>query len=197
MAGSYDLAGSAAAHTAPGALQRLRERMAELSDLGSVEMLVSWDQLVMMPAQGAPARAQQLGTLARLTHERATAPEIGAWLDELDGAELDELDRDIVRLARRDWQRARRVPEELAAELARASTDGQESWRAARENDDFDAFAPALERNVKLAREHGSCLAEDGQSPYDALLGDYDFGLSTQEIRRVFGALADALAPIV
>jgi carboxypeptidase Taq len=199
LAGSDDLAGSAAglAAAAPAALQRLRERMAELSDLGSVEMLVSWDQLVMMPAQGAPARAQQLGTLARLTHERATAPEIGAWLEELDGAELDELDRDIVRLARRDWQRARRVPEELAAELARAGTDGQESWRAARENDDFDAFAPALARNVALAREHGRCLAEDGQSPYDALLGDYDFGLSTQEIRRVFGALADTLPPLV
>jgi carboxypeptidase Taq len=182
---------------AEGALERLRGRMAELSDLGSVEMLVSWDQLVMMPQDGAVARAQQLGTLARLTHERATAPEIGAWLEELDGAQLDELDRDVVRLARRDWQRARRVPEELAAELARASTEGQESWRAARENDDFAAFAPALTRNVELARAYGECVAEDGQSPYDALLGDYDFGLSTQELRRVFGALADALPPLV
>ena len=86
-------------------------------------MLLGWDQLVMMPAEGAGARAQQLGTLARLTHERATAEEIGEWLAELDGpgamAQLDELDRDIVRLARRDWERARRVPAELAAELAR------------------------------------------------------------------------------
>src|SRR5271165_6194682 len=102
------------------ALEKLRERMAELVDLASVEMLLHWDQLVMMPAEGAIARAQQLGALARLTHDRATAEEIGGWLTELEGVELDDLDRDIVRIAHRDWRRARRVSEELAVELARA-----------------------------------------------------------------------------
>src|SRR5271167_150127 len=126
--------------------------MAELADLASVEMLVHWDQLVMMPAEGAPARAHQLGALARLTHERATAAEIGDWLSELDGDALDEIDRDIVRIARRDWARASRVPEELAVDLARAGAEGQESWRIARANDDFAAFAGPLERNVELAR---------------------------------------------
>jgi len=179
------------------ALEKLRARIAELSDLSSIEMLLGWDQLVMMPAQGAEGRAQQLGTLARLTHERATAQEIGDWLGELDGAVLDQLNGDIVRLARRDWERARRVPDELAVELARASTDGQESWQRARENDDFAAFAPALERNVELARAYGACVAADGESPYEALLGDYDFGLRTEDLRGVFGALATQLPPLV
>jgi carboxypeptidase Taq len=171
--------------------------MAELADLTHLEMLLGWDQLVTMPQEGAVGRAEQQGTLARLTHERASAADIGGWLSELDGETLDELDRDIVRLARRDWERARRVPEELAAELARASADGQESWRIARENDDFSAFAPALQRNVELARAYGEVLAEAEESPYDGLLGDYDFGLRTGELRRVFRELADALAPLV
>ncbi len=173
--------------------------MAELSDLSAIGMLSEWDQLVMMPADGAPARAQQLGTLARLTHERATAEEIGEWLDEIErgeGAELDELDRDIVRIARRDWERARRVPDELAVERARASAEGQERWREARARDDFAAFAPALERNVELARAYGECVAENGESRYEGLLGDYDFGLRTDELRRIFGALAKELPPL-
>lgn len=178
-------------------LQRLRDRLAELSDLAGLEMLASWDQLVMMPSEGAPGRAQQLGTLAGLTHERATAAEIGVWIEELEGVELDDLDRDIVRLARRDWERARRVPDDLAAELARAGTDGQESWRRAREEDDFQAFAPALRRNVELARAYGQCVAEDDQGPYEALLADYDFGLRTLDLRELFGALAEALPPLV
>jgi carboxypeptidase Taq len=179
------------------ALEKLRSRMAELADLAAVEMLVQWDQLVMMPAEGAVVRAKQLGSMARLTHERATAEEIGDWLNELDGEELDGLDADIVRLARRDWERARRVPEELAVDLARASADGQESWRLARANDDFSAFAPALERNVELARAYGECVGDEGESRYDALLSDYDFGLRTEELRRLFGSLAEALPPLV
>ncbi|MHB8242932.1 MAG: carboxypeptidase M32 [Solirubrobacteraceae bacterium] len=175
----------------------MRARLAELSDLASLGMLAGWDQLVMMPPEGAPGRAEQLGTLARITHERATSEELGGWLAELDGVELGGIDSDIVRLARRDWERARRVPDELAAELARASTDGQERWQLAREQDDFKSFAPALERNVELARAYGQCVAEADQTPYEGLLADYDYGLRVQELRRVFGALAPALAPLV
>ncbi len=160
-------------------------------------MLLTWDQLVMMPEQGAGVRAHQLGALARLTHERATSPELGEWLGELEGESLDELDRDVVRLARRDWERARRVPEELAGEIAAAATDGQEVWHMARTEDDFAAFAPALQRNVELARERGACLSESGQSTYEALLGDYDFGLRVEEVRAVFSALAEELPPLV
>jgi carboxypeptidase Taq len=179
------------------ALQQLRDRLAELADLNSIEMLAAWDQLVMMPGEGAPARAHQLGTLARLTHERATSDDVGGWLSELDGAAVEGIDADVVRIARRDWERARRVPTELAVARAQAGAQGQESWRVARENDDFAAFAPALARNVELARSYGECLVAPGERPYDALLGDHDFGLRTEDVRHLFGELADALAPLV
>ena len=171
--------------------------MAELADLSALNMLASWDQMVMMPSEGAPGRAHQLGTLARLAHERATVDEIDGWLADLDGEDLGELDGDVVRIARRDWERARRVPAELAAEMSHAHADGQESWRLARASDDFAAFAPALERNVELAQAYGECLTEGEGGVYEALLNDYDFGLRTEELRRLFAALAQALPPLV
>ena len=179
------------------AIETLRERVAELADLTAIEMLLGWDQLVMMPAAGAAGRAQQLGALARLKHERATAPELGECLAEIDAAALGEIDADIVRIARRDWERARCVPQELAVEIARANADGQEIWQQARANDDFAAFAPALTRNVELARAYGECVAADGESAYEGLLGDYDFGLRADELRRIFGELAQALPPLI
>jgi carboxypeptidase Taq len=160
-------------------------------------MLAEWDQRVMMPGEGAEGRAQQLGILAGVIHERSTAPEIGEWLAQLDGTELQSIDADLVRIARRDWERARRVPRELAGELARASADGEETWQLARERDDFAAFAPALERNIELARAYGECVAEGDESRYDALLGDYDFGLRAAELRPLFTSLGEALAPLV
>lgn len=179
------------------ALEQLRERLAELSDLAGIAMLLEWDQLVMMPSDGASTRAAQLGTLARLTHERATAADIGEWLDALDEAQLDDLNTDVVRLARRDWERARRVPNELAAERASAATDGQEIWQKARAEDDFAAFVPALQRNVELARAHGECLADDGQSAYEGLLGEYDFGLRSAQLGSLFDGLAGELPPLI
>src|ERR1700694_4025021 len=159
-------------------------------------MLAEWDLLVMMPPRGAPPRASQLGSLARLTHERATAAEVGAWLAELDGT-VEGLDGDVVRLARRDWERASRVPAGLASERAQASAAGQDAWQLARARDDFAAFAPALERNVELARAYADCLRCEGESRYEALLGDYDFGLRVQTLERLFGELSAALPPLL
>ena len=151
----------------------------------------------MMPSEGAGSRARQLGTIARLAHERSTAAELGAWLDELEGAELGERERDVVRLARRDWERASKVPNELAGELSRAHAEGQDVWQRARAEDDFAAFAPYLERNVELARAYGECVAGPGESAYEGLLGDYDFGLRASELSRIFSELAKALPPLL
>jgi carboxypeptidase Taq len=181
------------------ALAALRDRLAELDDLEGLMRLAAWDQRTMMPPGGGPGRAAQLATLERLTHERATADEIGAWLDALEdaGGELGDLDRDVVRLARRDYERRRRVPADLAAELAQAASEGQDVWQSARADGSFAAFAPALRRNVELARAYAECVAEDGQAHYDALLADYDFGLTAERVREVFGRLAEALPPLV
>jgi carboxypeptidase Taq len=178
-------------------MQKLRGRLAELADLRALQMLAGWDQLVMMPAGGAAARGHQFATLARIAHDHATAPEIGEWLGELDDAEVTELEQDILRLARRDWDRARRVPADLAAEMSKAHSDGQESWQAARADDDFAAFAPALERNIELARAYGRCLDEEGRGVYQSLIDDFDFGLRTEELRRLFSDLGARLAPLV
>jgi carboxypeptidase Taq len=179
------------------ALDALRDRMAELADLSALGRLAAWDQRTMMPPAGAPSRAHQLATLQRLAHERGTADELGEWLDELEAAaELGDLDRDMVRVARRDWDRRRRVPGDLAAELAQAAAEGQAIWQAARAEGDFAAYAPVLRRNVALARSYAACF-DDAASPYDALLADYDFGLTTARIRTIFGRLAEALLPLV
>ena len=177
-------------------IEALRERMAELSDLSALGRLAAWDQRTMMPPAGGPGRGEQLATLERLAHERSTADEVGEWLEALEAAELDGLDAEMVRVARRDFDRARRVPGELAAELERASSEGQTVWQAAREADDFPALAPALRRNVELAREYAACF-DDAARPYDALLADYDFGLTAARLEAVFGELAGALAPLV
>src|SRR5437870_3568425 len=163
--------------------------MAELADLAALEMLATWDQMVMMPSEGAAARAHQLGALSRVAHERATDDDIGEWLAGLEDAQLDEVGRDIARLARRDWERSRRVPAELAAERSRAYAAGQEAWQRARANDDFSSFAPALELNVELARAYGECLAQGGDGPYQALLADHDYGHALYE-RQIDPALA-------
>jgi carboxypeptidase Taq len=182
------------------ALDALRGHLAELADLSSLGHLAAWDQRAMMPPAGAPGRAHLMATLEQIAHDRSTAPQIGEWLEQIEAAAgddgLTDVDGDLVRLARRDWEQSIRVPSDLAVELARAGAEGQASWQSARAASDFAAFAPALRHNIELARELAAHLG-DGDRPYDALLGLYDFGLTAARLQEVFGRLAEVLPSLV
>jgi carboxypeptidase Taq len=180
------------------ALRELRERLAEIEDLSAAGSLLGWDQQTMMPERGAPLRAEQLGTLGRVVHERFTDDAIGRLLDQVDGDALapDSDDAALIRVTRRDWEKARRVPSELAAELARAGALGHQAWVQARERSDFAAFLPYLERNVELKRRYIDCF-EGYEDPYDVLLDDYEEGMKTAEVAALFAELRGELVPLI
>jgi carboxypeptidase Taq len=185
------------------ALAELRERLAEIQDLSHAGGLLGWDQQTMMPARAAELRAEQLGTLGRIVHERVTDDAIGRLLDALDGEQErlareqpDSDDAALLRVVRRDYEKARRVPSDLAAELARASALGHQAWVEARERSDFAAFLPCLERSVELKRRYIECF-EGYDDPYDVLLDDYEEGMKTAEVAALFAELRGALVPLI
>jgi len=169
----------------------LAERLGELSDLRHAGMLLAWDQQVMMPAEGGPARGEALGTISRLHHEMLVDPQLGALLDAATDAEPL-----IARAVRRDHEVERRVPGELAAEMSRAGSDGYAAWLAAREANDYALFEPALRRNIELARRYAGCFPE-AEHPYDALLDRYEPGTTTAQISALFRRLREGLVPLI
>ncbi len=181
-------------------LQDLRRRLAEVSDLGRTAGVLGWDQRVTMPVKGTEARADQLATLTRIAHEKFTAPEIGRLLDELEphtsSLPYDSDDASLVRVTRRDWEKARRVPVELREQLTRAAARGHHAWVDARARSDFAAFLPYLRENLELRRRYAECF-EPEDALYTALLDDFEPGMTTTEVAAVFAVLAPALADLV
>jgi carboxypeptidase Taq len=181
-------------------LQELRRRLGEIEDLRKARQLLQWDLETMMPPAGADVRAEQLGTLARLAHVLFVADELGELLEELrpyeESRPYDSDDASLIRVARRDYERARRVPAELRAEIVRAGAHGIQAWQAAREANDYGVFRPALERNLELQRRYVECL--DGSTgPYDILVDEHEPGLTTADIVAVFEPLKAELVPLV
>jgi len=168
----------------------LLARLAELSDLNHAGQILAWDQQVMMPPAGGAARGQALGTIESLAHDRLIAPQLGVLLD------AEDFDDPVVRTVRRDHDVARRVPGELAAEMARAGSDGFEVWLRAREANDFKVFEPALRRNIELARRYADCFA-DVEHPYDALLDRFEPGTTAAQVAALFMRLRGGLVPLL
>jgi carboxypeptidase Taq len=182
------------------AFAELKERVAEIEDLDRTSSLLGWDQQVKMPPGGAGVRAEQLATLERLSHEALTSDDMGRLLDRLSSYE-ESLDYDsdeasLIRLMRRDWEKARRVPPELTSEMTRAASLAFPVWVRARQESDFKQFLPALRTNYELRRRYVECF-DDYDEPYDVLLDDFEPGMKTAEVRAVFERLKAEQVPLV
>jgi len=181
-------------------LDRLKNALAELDDLRHAEAVLDWDSRVSMPHNGAAARADATATITTLIHERFVSDEIGALLEELRPLEQerghDSVEGALIRLTRREWERARRVPSELTGEISRAAGIAVAAWDEAKAASDFPSFAPHLERMVELKREYVACFPPTEEA-YDVLLDEYEEGMTTAEVTRVFDRLKEVLVPLV
>lgn len=182
------------------ALVELKEHLGEIVDLQRAQNVLAWDLEVWMPPGGADSRATQLATLEAVVHERQIDDRLGELLGELapyaESLPIEHDDRCLVRLATRVWERKRRVPTELAAEFAKAQAGSYSAWVEARERNDFPAFRPWLERMVELRLRLAECVAP-ADDPYDAMLDEFEEGLRTEEVRRIFAALQPELTALV
>ena len=179
---------------------KLKQRLAEINDLSRAGALLAWDQRVMMPPAAAAVSGEQLATVASIVHERFTSPEVGRLLEDLrpyeESLAYDSDEASLIRVARRDFEKATRVPGQLRAELARAAAAGYAAWQDARARSDFEHLRPSLERNVELRHRYVECFAPY-DDPYDPLLDDYEPGMLATEVTDVFDVLKPELKAIV
>ncbi|SHE74092.1 carboxypeptidase Taq [Litoreibacter ascidiaceicola] len=161
--------------------------------LASVAGRTGWDQETVMPAGAAELRSEEMAALEAVLHARRTDGRIGDWLSKAEAP--DETGAATLRELKRSYMRNTKVPEKLATDIARHTSAGQGIWAKARAEDDFESFAPTLSRMIDLKREEAACLAGGGDL-YDALLDDYEPGMTGAELQGLFDRMRPRLVDL-
>jgi len=181
-------------------LADLKQRLGEIDDLQRTQLLLAWDTEVWMPPSGESSRAAHLSTLEAIVHERQIDDRIGELLENVQpyAATLphDADDACLIRAARRLWEKKRRIPTDLATEMAGAQVESYQAWARAREEANFAGFRPSLERMLELQRRLIECFAPY-DDPYDVVLDNYEEGTKTEDVRVVFAALQPKITALV
>ena len=166
--------------------------------LNSMGALLHWDQSTCIPENGREHRAEQMAALAGLVHNMGVNPEIGEKL-----AACEELIKESspgqaanLREWRRDYDRVSKIPEDLATALAKASSRGESVWQKARPENDWNSFLPHLKELISLRLEEAEAVGFE-REPYDALLDEYEPGMTAEALVPVFAELRDHLANLL
>src|SRR5512145_3172134 len=143
-------------------LEKLKEKLGEITDIAYASSVLSWDQQVNMPPGGSEARGHQLATLSKIAQEKLISDEVGRLIEDLkqefNGADTD--DAALVRVAARNYDKAKRIPPSYIAERAIVTARAFEAWKEARSKSDFSIFQPHLERVVELIHKYVSFFPE-------------------------------------
>ena len=176
--------------------QALTEHMGEVTRLGQIQGLLSWDQQVNLPPSGHGDRGAHAALISGLIQSRVTDPKVGQWIGQLQGAPLQPLQAAGLRNHKRIWERANKVPADLAARQARAAAEGYAAWHKSRKEGDFGIFAPTLQTHIDLNREEAASV-DPNRHPYDVLLESYDPGTTLADLRATFGRLRVGLVELI
>ena len=172
-------------------MESFRRRLGEVMDIGAASGLLQWDQETYMPPKGAEARGQQIATLSALAHRLFTDKGLGEELRALGAREdLEPDEAKLVEVVQHDYDRETKLPEEFVEAFALEQSRAFTTWVKAREQSDFGMFEPRLEAIVELVRRKAELLGYE-ESPYDALLDEFERGMTAGRLKVIFGELAE------
>jgi carboxypeptidase Taq len=166
------------------------------ADLQYAAAVLGWDQEVYMPPKGDAARGRQLATLSTQAHEMVTSDEYGKLLIELSALELDDTQAANVRLSIEDYEKNKKLPSSFIDELTRQTSASYNAWIKARKANDYDVYAPELEKMIALKRKQAELYGFEAH-PYDALLDDYEKGATVAMLDPIFASLKKDLPPLM
>ncbi|PTQ83007.1 carboxypeptidase Taq [Nitrosospira multiformis] len=185
------------------ALQSLKARFAEIDDLRRAVSVLHWDMSTHMPQDGTTSRGRMIATVEKAAHEKLIDPDLATLLEEtaaLPDAMLSADDRAFLRLARRQFVRASKIPSGFKAEFFQHMAETYEAWVHARKLNDFNVVAPFLEKTVAYSRAL-SDFFNTGETawahPMDPHIEDADPGMTTTAIKTLFADLRRDLVPLV
>ena len=170
------------------AYRKLEEISKKTAYFSAALSLVFWDQRTYMPPEGYRYRGELISTIRGYIHSIWTSDEVGELLRKAEDEDLNDVERMNLYWWRRSYEKNTKIPAELLMEMSRLSTETVEVWKRARREKDFEIVKPYLRKMVELLRRRAHALGY-GSEPYDALLDDYEPGLTAKFVEGIFEPL--------
>jgi carboxypeptidase Taq len=178
--------------------RKLLKRAREISLFSGASELLTWDAETYMPPKALNFRAEELAILGGHTHRLFTAKKVGQWISDCEqhGFAPESPEAANVREWRRRYDRATKIPARLVEKFERTRAHAREVWKEARAKSKFKHFKPHLQKLVDLNRQRADAWGYQ-ESPYDALLEEYEPGMRSSQLRPLFAELKSAIGAIL
>ncbi|MBD3254644.1 MAG: carboxypeptidase M32 [Candidatus Lokiarchaeota archaeon] len=176
---------------------KLRKRIVKLTRLRYISSLLGWDQQVNMPDGSTQGRSEQIALMESIYHKKLISRKTGDLIKSVEKeSDLGLIEYALLREAKREYERAIKIPKELIVEIAKTASLGHQAWEEAKRKSKFDIFKPYLEKMITLQKQYADKI-DKGPTRYDSLLDKFEPGATSSWISQIFNELKPTLIKMV
>jgi len=184
--------------TVEQALQAMEKYQQTKAAYDHAMALLSVDACTSAPSESWEGRGRTMAVMSRVSYDLETDPDNDAWLSVLEAhsKELTDMQRRQAEVIRKNYDKTNKIPAEEYVAYNVLLNDAQSIWEKAKNNNDFESFAPCLEKIVGYNRKFAGYYDPE-LAPYDALLNEYEEGMTMETLDVFFAQLRQAIVPLV
>lgn len=159
--------------------------------------LAGWDLETYMPVQGASSRGKAIAKANSLIQDLFLNKEFQTLLDKANEENnLNIYEQAVVRILNKELDSYKKLPKDYLEEFDMTINKAQVVWREAKEANNFELFAPHLNKIVDLNIRKADYLGYE-ENPYDALLDIYEEGSTKKQLDQYFDQIRPFLIDLV
>ncbi len=178
-------------------LKKILEKFDIIKNLEYTLSLLHWDQSTYMPVNGIGSRSEAMETITRIMHDTITQDSFYNDLCEaINNTNLTDDEKKEAFRIKENVERARKIPTDLASEMAKTTSIGMDLWQQAKKTNEDGEYLKVLEKIFDLNKKIADYMGYE-KNPYDALLDEYDRGLKFESISPLFYSLEKELSIIL
>ncbi|WP_224014573.1 carboxypeptidase M32 [Ferruginibacter albus] len=170
--------------------------MQKIADVKYASAVLQWDQETYLPSKGNEIRGRQIATLSEIAHEQFTDEKLGGLLNELNNAGLEDKQKKNISLTLEDYNRNKKFSSDFVRKLSEKTNKSFHAWIEARKANSFEIFQQPLHELIELKKQEADILGYE-QHPYNALMNDYDKGLTVAIVDNVFAGIKPKLKELL
>jgi carboxypeptidase Taq len=171
--------------------------MQKIADLKYASAVLQWDQETYLPPKGGDMRGRQIATLGETAHEMFTSEKFGGLLQALLSREgLTDHQKRNVELSLYDYTKNKKLPAAFVRKMSEAVNKSFHAWILARKENSFSLFQQPLDDIIQLKKQEADLLGYEIH-PYNALVNDYDRGLTIGTVDALFTGLKPQLLTLL
>ena len=170
----------------------------EIALLNEAVGLSEWDSQTGMPELGANYRAEMSSYLSGMAFDKSTNETMAGFMTYFENhpEELSDFGKQVYEKAREEYDLNNRIPVDRFQEYMKLTSNAHSIWVKAREAKDYQLFKETLESIIKMNKEFIPLWKKNEATNYDVLLNQYEPGMTTEILDKVFDQVKEGIMSI-